>query len=130
MRITRRFVDPARLLAFTLVAGALVFSLAVGATMVAAQTAGDAGAGKQRAQAKQPAPSKAAPARKAPTPPHCAGMVGVEQKICVECGGVPYFKRIGCQQRVFWTSCKGKRLFEDSYCQMNQDQGPPRGEGN
>ena len=60
----------------------------------------------------------------------CTRLKGVERKICVECDGVPFFKRIGCQQRVFWTTCKGKRLFEDSYCQSHQDQGPPRGEGN
>jgi hypothetical protein len=69
-------------------------------------------------------------AKAAPVPEACTGKRGVERKICVECEGVPFFKRIGCQQRVFWTTCRGKRLFEDSYCQANQDQGPPRGEGN
>jgi hypothetical protein len=69
-------------------------------------------------------------AQAAPIPQGCARLDGVERKICVECDGVAFFKRIGCQQRVFWTTCKGKRLFEDAYCQMHQDGGPPRGEGN
>ncbi len=69
-------------------------------------------------------------ARAAPIPQGCARLEGVERKICVECDGIAFFKRIGCQQRVFWTTCKGKRLFEDAYCQMHQDGGPPRGEGN
>lgn len=34
-----------------------------------------------------------------------------------------WFKRIACQQRVFWTACKGKRLFQDAYCRTHQDQG-------
>jgi hypothetical protein len=65
----------------------------------------------------------------APVPEACVSLKGIEQRICVECDKVPLYKRIGCQQRVFWTTCKGKRLIEDSYCQMHQDLGPPRGEG-
>lgn len=76
---------------------------------------------------KKPAARQAA--KPLPIPQSCATMKGVERKICVECEGVAFFKKIGCQQRVFWTTCKGKRLFEDSYCQSHQDQGPPRGRG-
>jgi hypothetical protein len=79
---------------------------------------------------KAPARTPAQAARAAPIPQGCARLDGVERKICVECDGIAFFKRIGCQQRVFWTTCKGKRLFEDAYCQMHQDGGPPRGEGN
>ena len=68
-------------------------------------------------------------ARPSRVPQACTRLKGVERRICVECDGVQVFKRIGCQQRVFWSACKGKRLFEDPYCQAHQDQGPPRGEG-
>jgi hypothetical protein len=82
--------------------------------------------------AAKPAPNRQ-PARQAarpqPIPQGCADMKGVERKICIECDGIAFFKRIGCQQRVFWTTCKGKRLFEDGYCQMHQEKGPP-GESN
>ena len=80
---------------------------------------------------KRSAPAKQArrPGDRQPIPQGCADMSGVERKICVECDGVAFFKRIGCQQRVFWTTCKGKRLFEDGYCQMHQEKGPP-GESN
>lgn len=64
-----------------------------------------------------------------PVPQACTSKKGVERRICVECDGVEMFKRIGCQQRVFWSACKGKRLFQDPYCEAHQDQGPPRGEG-
>jgi len=63
-------------------------------------------------------------------PASCAKTSGVERQICIECDREPIYKRIGCQQRVFWSTCKGKRLLSDSYCQTHQDQGPPRGEGN
>lgn len=62
-------------------------------------------------------------------PKACTTLAGVERRICVECEGVEMFRRIGCQQRVFWTACKGKRLFEDPYCRTHQDKGPPGGEG-
>ena len=101
--------------------------LFAGAVMAAGAMAGSAGAA-------EPSTTKASttkPVAKAVSIPEaCTRMKGVERKICVECDGVSFFKRIGCQQRVFWTTCKGKRLFEDSYCQSHQDQGPPRGEAN
>jgi hypothetical protein len=68
-------------------------------------------------------------ARPTTLPQACTPLKGVERRICVECDSVAMFKRIGCQQRVFWSACKGKRLFEDPYCQAHQDKGPPRGEG-
>lgn len=74
-------------------------------------------------------PSARQAAKPQPIPQGCADMKGVERKICIECDGIAFFKRIGCQQRVFWTTCKGKRLFEDGYCQMHQEKGPP-GESN
>ena len=107
-----------KLVAALLLAGAAV--LAVGST------SGPASAAEPAAQKPAARPA----AQPAPLPQACADKQGVERKICVECDGVSLFKRIGCQQRVFWTTCKGKRLFEDSYCQMHQDQGPPRGENN
>ena len=82
----------------------------------------------QLAQATPQSQGKRA-ARPAPVPQACTSLRGVERRICVECDGVEMFKRIGCQQRVFWSACKGKRLFEDPYCRTHQDQGPPRGEG-
>ncbi|MBA3800976.1 MAG: hypothetical protein H0X18_18155 [Geodermatophilaceae bacterium] len=82
----------------------------------------------QLAQATPQSQGKRA-ARPAPVPRACTSLNGVQRRICVECDGVQMFKRIGCQQRVFWNACKGKRLFEDPYCQAHQDQGPPRGEG-
>jgi hypothetical protein len=71
------------------------------------------------------ADAKAKPTKTAPIPAACQDKPGVEQKICVQCGELPIFKRIGCEQRVFWTTCKGMRLVKDPYCQMHQDKGPP-----
>ena len=45
----------------------------------------------------------------------------------VQCADVPIYKRVVCEQKVFWSLCKGKRLFTDAYCQQNQSLG--RGEG-
>jgi hypothetical protein len=64
-----------------------------------------------------------------PIPQGCADLAGVQRQICVECDGVALHMRVVCHQRVFWTTCKGKRLFEDSYCQSLQDQQGVRGEG-
>src|SRR5690606_21028734 len=60
-----------------------------------------------------------------PVPEACARMIGVERAICIECDGIAFFKRVGCQQRVFWSNCKGKRLLQDSYCQMHENRGMP-----
>ena len=74
----------------------------------------------------QAADGKSAPAKKAaPIPAACQDKPGVEQKICVECDGLPLYKRIGCEQRVFWTTCKGMRLIKDPYCQIHKEGGPP-----
>lgn len=77
----------------------------------------------------QPAGPAAPAARPVPIPQGCADLTGVQRQICVECDGVALHKRVVCQQRVFWTTCKGKRLFEDAYCQSLQETGRPPGEG-
>jgi hypothetical protein len=88
------------------------------------------GAG-QPARKAQPRPAaKPKPAKPVPVPAACTDTIGVERRICIECDSVPIYKRIGCQQRVFWSECKGKRLLTDAYCQTHEDRGPPRGEGN
>jgi hypothetical protein len=79
-----------------------------------------------------PASAGKTPARKAGSeatsvPYDCRGLQGVAMQVCVQCADVPIYKRIVCQQKVFWSACKGKRLFTDSYCQQNQT--PGRGEG-
>lgn len=68
--------------------------------------------------------SIAQPARPA-VPQTCAPLTGVERKICVECANEAAFRRLGCEQRVFWTTCRGKRLFDDPFCRAHQDRGPP-----
>jgi hypothetical protein len=81
----------------------------------------------------QEAPRAAGPASVArqpvPIPQGCAELAGVQRQICVECNGVALHMRVVCHQRVFWTTCKGKRLFEDSYCQSLQDRQGVQGEG-
>ena len=115
--MNHRFVN-ARLAAL-LLAAASCFALAAPSATVAAEPA----AGKPAA--KKPVAKKPVAKAAKPVPEACGRMIGVERAICIECDGIAFFKRIGCQQRVFWTQCKGKRLFEDSYCQMHQDRGPP-----
>ena len=88
---------------------------------------------KQKKQSKQPAQPKAAgpaaeAARPVPIPQGCADLAGVQREICIECDGVALHMRVVCHQKVFWRACKGKRLFEDSYCQTHENQAP-RGEG-
>ena len=88
---------------------------------------------KQKKQSKQPAQPKAAgpaaeAARPVPIPQGCADLAGVQREICVECDGVALHMRVVCHQKVFWRTCKGKRLFEDRYCQTHDNQAP-RGEG-
>lgn len=63
---------------------------------------------------------------KAKALPACESMRGVEMKMCLECHELPTYRRPGCEQRVFWTTCKGKRLFTDEFCKMHQDSGPPQ----
>ncbi|NLD53962.1 MAG: hypothetical protein GX652_04800 [Burkholderiaceae bacterium] len=60
-------------------------------------------------------------------PYDCRGLQGVSREVCVQCAEVPIYKRVVCEQKVFWSLCKGKRLFTDAYCQQNQSLG--RGEG-
>ena len=90
---------------------------------------------KQQAQqeTKQPAQPKAAgpaaeAARPVPIPQGCADLAGVQREICIECDGVALHMRVVCHQKVFWRTCKGKRLFEYRYCQTHDNQAP-RGEG-
>ena len=88
---------------------------------------------KQKKQSKQPARPKAAgpaaeAARPVPIPQGCADLAGVQREICIECDGVALHMRVVCHQKVFWRTCKGKRLFEDRYCQTHDNQAP-RGEG-
>ena len=88
---------------------------------------------KQKKQSKQPAqPKPAGPAAEAPRtvpiPRGCADLAGVQREICVECDGVALHMRVVCHQKVFWRTCKGKRLFEDSYCQTHENRAP-QGEG-
>ena len=88
---------------------------------------------KQKKQSKQPAQPKAAgpaaeAARPVPIPQGCADLAGVQREICIECDGVALHMRVVCHQKVFWRTCKGKRLFEDRYCQTHDNQAP-RGEG-
>jgi hypothetical protein len=64
-------------------------------------------------------------ARGRAVPAACQATQGVERKMCIECGDAPIHRRIGCEQRVFWTTCKGKRLINDPYCKTHQDKGPP-----
>jgi hypothetical protein len=120
----------AMLLAARLVASAfLIGSLAGVAPAAAAESSPTA---KQPARPK-PSGKPAGPAKQAaqpvPIPQGCANLAGVQRQICVECDGVALHMRVVCHQRVFWTTCKGKRLFEDSYCQSLQDGGRPPGEG-
>ena len=88
---------------------------------------------KQKKPSKQPAQPKAAgpaaeAARPVPIPQGCADLAGVQREICIECDGVALHMRVVCHQKVFWRTCKGKRLFEDRYCQTHDNQAP-RGEG-
>lgn len=138
-----------------LVASWIATALLAGGLLTAAP-AQAAGAAESGSQSKQPAKPKSAgqakpkaaaqsktkpkdasraagPARQAskpvPIPQGCADLAGVQRQICVECDGVALHMRVVCHQRVFWTTCKGKRLLEDSYCQSLQDQQGVRGEG-
>ena len=82
---------------------------------------------KPAEQARQPTRPQAAgparePSRPVPIPQGCADLAGVHRQICIECDSVALHKRVICQQQVFWTTCKGKRLLEDSYCQSLQEQ--------
>src|SRR5690606_10829778 len=65
--------------------------------------------------------------RPADVPYDCRGLQGVSRDVCVQCADVPIYKRVVCEQKAFWSLCKGKRLFTDAYCQQNQSLG--RGEG-
>src|SRR5690606_6454825 len=92
----------------------------------AAGTAGAAGAAAA-APAAQGAAQARGPAAGGEVPDDCRGLEGVSREVCVQCADVPIYKRVVCEQKVFWSLCKGKRLFTDSYCQQNQSLG--RGEG-
>jgi hypothetical protein len=140
---------PASLLFATWLAAASLFGSWL--TAVPAQAAENSSQSKQPAKPKAPSQDKpkaagqansktraqdapgAAGPREArqpvPIPQECADLAGVQRQICVECNGVALHMRVVCHQRVFWTTCKGKRLFEDSYCQSLQDQQGARGEG-
>ena len=108
----------------------------------AGSVAGQAPAAKPKASAKKPL--KAAPAARpaaasrtqetaqasgsrADMPVDCRGLDGVSRDVCVQCADVPIYKRVVCEQKVFWSLCKGRRLFSDAYCQQNES--PGRGEG-
>jgi hypothetical protein len=91
-----------------------------------------AGAGTAAAQAAsigQPAAQPTGPTAGtlADAPYDCRGLEGVSREVCAQCAQVPIYKRVVCEQKVFWSVCKGKRLFTDAYCQQNQSLG--RGEG-
>lgn len=72
--------------------------------------------------AAQPAAAQtAAPRPQSPMPAACAAKSGVEQAICAECASQDLWRRIGCEQRVFWTLCKGTRWMNDPYCRTNRE---------
>lgn len=85
---------------------------------------GDAAGTKSRASKK---PAAQVSGTRAEVPYDCRGLDGVSRDVCVRCADVPIYKRVVCEQKAFWTLCKGKRLFTDVYCQQNQSLG--RGEG-
>lgn len=66
----------------------------------------------------------AAPGGSAAAPQACAAKAGVERQICVECSGLDLWRRIGCEQRTFWTLCKGTRWMNDPYCRTNREPEP------
>jgi hypothetical protein len=73
--------------------------------------------------------AQAKPKNSPAVPEACRPMVGVERQMCVECNDKPFYKKVGCEQRVFWTTCKGKRLINDEFCKLHQDKGPPAAVG-
>jgi hypothetical protein len=82
------------------------------------------------AAASLPAPAGDLAKRKAPVIPEaCREKQGVELKMCLECSDVPIYRRPGCDQRVFWTTCKGKRLLTDEFCKTHEHKGPPQAVG-
>ena len=116
----------ATLLAVYVVAGACLIGSLAGASPAAA--AEPSPASKQPAK---PRPAKPATAgtRPLPIPQGCVDLAGVQRQICIECDGVALHRRVMCQQRVFWRTCKGKQLFQDADCQSLQQGGRPPGEG-
>ena len=98
-----------------------------GAAAAGGAAAAQADPAGQPPSAPQAQPATQASGPRAEVPGDCRGLEGVSRDVCVQCADVPIYKRVVCEQKVFWSLCKGKRLFTDAYCQQNQSLG--RGEG-
>jgi len=72
--------------------------------------------------AAAPVVAQTAPSRPgAGTESGCAQLAGVEREICIQCARLNAWQRIGCEQRTYWTLCKGSRWINDPYCRTNRD---------
>ena len=73
------------------------------------------------ASAATPGVAQTAPTRPASaTESACTPLAGVEREICIQCSRLNPWQRIGCEQRTYWTLCKGSRWMNDPYCRTNR----------